>query len=323
MVDNIFCDIKRDADYIIKKVAGNDTQIDSIEKWGIGALNSCYKISIKNSLKKFFLKIENDDILPSTRRGQIAREVKGIEIMNSIGISCPTLLHYDCYKQDIGKKYILEEFIENDLLWEVKDSLTMQENEHIKAQITDILDKMKSIRSDYFGDIYENGAIGQYLTWKEAYLAMWKMLLNDAMLMNLFNEEEINIVSSVGEYALNQLIAPYSASFYHGDLGKHNVLTNYTDGFKCIGTVIDFGNSVFLPSYMNEDMTRKYGGWDVEVINMCEKYSINEAEYGLNNLVCNFESTIFSSMLALKRGNDPKHQTYKFLESCKQCMQIK
>lgn len=104
--------------------------------------------------------------------------------MNSINIPCPVLLHYNCDKQDIGKKYILEEFIENDLLLEHKDSL-------------------------------------------------------------------------------------------------------------------------------------KYGGWDIEVVNMSEKYSINKTEYDLNNLLCDFEVAIFSSMLALRLGKNLKCHTENFLENCK------
>lgn len=323
MEDKILSNIKRDADYIIKKVVGNRVQVDSMEKWGIGALNSCYKVSIKNSLEKFFLKIENDNIIPSTRRGQIEREVKGIELMNRISIPCPVLLHYDCSKKEIGKKYILQEFIDNDLLWEVKNSLTLEENEHIKVQITFMLNKMQSIKSDYFGDIYENGVIGQYSTWKEAYSTMWKLLLNDAAILNLFKAEELDIVSNVGKYALTELVTPYYASFNHGDLGKHNVLVSCSHGFRCIGTVIDFGNSIFSPFYMNEDCIRKYGGWDIEVINICEKYSINKAEYDLNNLVFDFEGTIFSSMLELRMGNDPKRHIDKFLENCKPYIQMK
>jgi Phosphotransferase enzyme family. len=322
MEDSKLSQIKGDADYIIRKVVGNGSKVDFIEKWGIGALNSCFKVSIKNSDMKYFLKIENDNIIPSTRRGQVEREVKGIELMNRIGIPCPALIHYDFTKHNIGKKYILEEFIESDLLWEVKDTLTSEENEYIKVQITDILNKMKSIKSDYYGDIYAKGIIGQHSTWKETYSAMWKNLLNDTMEMNLFNAEELDIVSYSEKYALDKIVSPYYASFYHGDLGKHNVLVNNLEGFRSIGTVFDFGNSIFCPFYMNEDLTRKYGGWGLDMTDPCEKYSISKAEYFANNLVFDFEAAVFSAMLNLRRAKDPKSHVDKFVESCKQYMQI-
>lgn len=320
MEDQISSALKSDIDIIIKKAAGNSTEIDEIENWGIGALNSCYKITIKNSSMKFFLKIENDNIIPTTRRGQIEREVKGIELMNSVGIPCPVILRCDCSRNDTGRKYMLQEFIESDLLWEIQNSLTPEENEYIKKQITDILQKMQSIRSDCYGDIYENGVIGQHPAWKDAYSAMWTLLLGDAATLCLLSEEELGIISDAGQYALTQLAEPDYASFNHGDLGKHNVLAGCAEGFRCIGTVIDFGNSSFTPFYMNEDGVRKHGGWDIEAVDVCEKYSVRETDYDLNNLLFDFESIIFFSMLDLRAGSVPQRHTDRLLDSCRQIL---
>lgn len=312
--------LKGNVDYIIKKVAGNSAEAESIEKWGIGALNSTYRVEIKNSPDKFFLKIENDNIIPSTRRGQIEREVKGIELMNGAGVPCPTVLGYDCSKKDIGKKYMLQEFVESDLLREIKDTLSVEENEYIKLQIVDIINKMKSVKSMYFGDIYENGTIGQHSSWKEAYWAMWKLLLADSMALELYNTDELSIIGEAGELALTRVTASCPASFYHGDLGKHNVLAGNSGKLRCIGTVIDFGNSIFTPCYMNEDGIRKYGGWDLEEMDVHKEYSIGKAEYETDSLVFEFEGTLFSSILALRRGESPGARAKRFLGRCRQYM---
>jgi len=100
------------------------------------------------------------------------------------------------------------------------------------------------------------------------------------------------------------------------------VLAGYRGKYRSIGTVIDFGNSNFTPFYMNEGGICKYGGWDLDALDICKEYSISKIEYDTNNLVFNFEGTLFAAMLQLKIGKDPRPHIDRFLKNCRHYMQI-
>ena len=74
---------------IVKQVAGTAARVTNVEDWGLGALNRCLKVKIAHPAETFFIKIENDDILPVSRRGQIAREVAGKPVDAGRGRTLP------------------------------------------------------------------------------------------------------------------------------------------------------------------------------------------------------------------------------------------
>ena len=83
------------------------------------------------------------------------------------------------------------------------------------------------------------------------------------------------------------------ASLYHGDLGLHNVMVDRSSGIARLGIVIDFGNSLFLPHYKNEEDIRKYGGFGVDVLDVTERFGIPQTEQEVTNRLLWFGQVIF------------------------------
>jgi aminoglycoside phosphotransferase (APT) family kinase protein len=318
MTESASVSMERLAEQIMKKVAGQKAELASIEDWGIGALNTCYRVCVKNPSHMFFLKVENENIIPSTRRGQIAREVHSIRLAGAVGIPCPVILAYDSSVNEFGYRYMLQEYIDSELLWCVKDQLTDVQNAILKNEILDVIGKMKSITSQSFGDVYENGTIGQYGTWKEAYRSMSRILLQDGRELGIFQGEEAKLVEETLEYCASRLVSPLPAALIHGDLGKHNVLADYNGESVKLRAVIDFGNAMFGPVYMNEDGIRIHGGWGLDSMNACEEYGIRRFEYDANNLIFSFEGAVFGALLSKWSNQDPTIHGKRFMEECRQ-----
>jgi fructosamine-3-kinase len=237
---------------IIQHATGSQAQVRHIQEWGIGALNKCYKVEVLAPGKTFFLKIENEDILPSTRRGQIEREVYSLRLMAQAGIPCPQMIDADCTRAVAGCKYMLEDFIDAQLFWEIKDELSSAEKEELKNAISQVLAGMQAITSPLFGDLYPGGAIGQYRSWPEAYIRMAILLLDDACQLAILQPPEQDMVEAALKRGAARLTADQPAGFYHGDLGLHNLLVSRADGLARLGQVIDFGNALYVPLYANE-----------------------------------------------------------------------
>lgn len=307
-------DLNATAEIIVKKAVGQSVKVKSVEDWGIGALNACYCVHTSNG--KFFLKMENEDILPSTRRGQIEREVTGAQLMQAAGIPCLAVLDYDTSQSVVSRKYLLAAFDEGDLLWEHRENLTESEQARLREDIVGVLDKMQSITSPVFGDIYPNGVIGQHPTWKAAYQSMARILLANSQELGIFNREDLRLVAEALDCGAAAQVSQSRAVFYHGDLGMHNLLADPDEAYTRMGKVIDFGNAIFAPEYANETMTRLHGGFGLEPIDPCDKYGVTQAEYDADQTLFFFETIVFLSMLSKRQNWDASEHVQKFLDAC-------
>jgi hypothetical protein len=63
-----------------------------------------------------------------------------------------------------------------------------------------------------------------------------------------------------------------------------------------LGWVIDFGNGLFLPEYMNEDGVRRHGGFGLPARD-CESYGIPAEEHAANELLGTLNWTAFAGIL--------------------------
>ncbi|MBK1812739.1 aminoglycoside phosphotransferase family protein [Clostridium sp. YIM B02505] len=278
---------------MLKKSQGEKCTLEVIEPCGGGAHNTCYYIVTKNPDNKFFLKCENDNIIPRTRSGQIEREVESIKLMHKAGIPCKNLIQYDSTKQEIGTRYVLEEFIEGKLLYEIWDGLAINEKQHISNEIEEIVEKMRNINLPYYGEVYENGIIGTHTTWREAYLSIGKILIEDASKLNILTEEDLVLISDVIEFCSSKLSTNIKASFDHRDLGKHNVIAVDSDGVNKVGAIIDFGLSLSVPFYYFEYGVREYGGWNFNSVDIMKKYAITKEEFDATAFLFDFELAVF------------------------------
>lgn len=301
------------AQTVLSGVAGTGARVESVEPWGVGALNTCLKV-VDGSGQAYFLKVENEDIIPSTRRGQIAREVASMQLMAAAGIPCPAVLCSDPSGSQTGRRYLLEAFIDADLFWEIRENITEQECNVLRTDIAAVLEKMNTITSPLFGDVYPNGAIGQHAAWPAAYLAMARLLIGDSEELGLFTAEEAGQVAAFFECCAESLVWDGPAGFYHGDLGLHNLMVDRSQGFARLGWVIDFGNALFLPAYKNEADTRQYGGFDLDLVDVESRWGVGSDECAANNLLNELDGLVFRSMLRRRRGKDVEDLKAGFLK---------
>ena len=71
-----------------------------------------------------------------------------------------------------------------------------------------------------------------------------------------------------------------------------------------LGTVIDFGNALFLQLYRNDVDTRRYGGFGLEPIDAAACCGISPQECAANDLLNEFDVTVFHTMLRRRRGRE-------------------
>jgi hypothetical protein len=235
--------------------------------------------------------------------------------MLGAGIACPAVVGYDFSGSITGRRYLLEAFIDAQLFWEIRDQMTKFEYETLKIDINAVLEKMKGITSPLYGDIYSTGVIGQYPNWSSAYKAMVHLLLSDVEELLIFSPGELHRVQESFENSVVDLSSLGPACFYHGDLGLHNVMVDRSQGYARLGQVIDFGNALFYPMYVNDAHTRLYGQFGLEPVDVQACYGISPKEQAANNRLFALEATLFRAILITRAYHsvEKRHQLWFYI----------
>jgi|BioPla2DNA2_1021312.scaffolds.fasta_scaffold37882_3 hypothetical protein len=239
-----YCDVE----YIIRKAFGEKTKIKSVETTKQGDVNSSYIINLEHPVFKLFLKVEDNKNIPKFYSGQIEREVEGIKLCKRADIPCANIISFDVSCKDIGKKYILTEFITSNLLSEMWSGLNSDQKLKVKEEMLGIVNKMQNIKAKYFGDIYESGSIGKHSKWAESFKTLIDTALNDCLNLGSLNEEEIKLIKEATLICTLKLKTDYIASFNHMDIHWHNVFINKAKEYKEYNGV-SVGDEVFYLDY--------------------------------------------------------------------------
>jgi len=247
-----------DIELIIKKNFGKKSVINLIETAKYGDINSCYVIEIKNPEKKLFLKVENDNIIPKFYYGQIEREHASNELMKKHGIPCPFVYRCDTEKTDIAKKYILTEFVDGQLLYDIWNNLTIEEKKQSKDEIIALIDKFESITSNCYGDIYRGGNKGEFSNYAEAFKNLAEILVSDYTDFALLDNNDLLIINTAIEKATLNLTNNFKPCFIHMDIHSRNLFAEKTDSGVKITAVLDFGNAMFGLPTTDEYRARTY-----------------------------------------------------------------
>ena len=271
--------IENEVKTILRKHISDVVELNSVEAWSGGFFNKCYKILTKNPEKTYFLKMELDKIYPTTKKAQIEREVYGLKLLRNQGIRCAEVYGYDFNGIDIGKRYVLTEFFEGDLLFMSWDGLNDKEKNGITSEISYIIDCMSNVPAPYFGDYYNNGYLGKHKTWQEFYRAIGKLLLTDCVELNILSEQEIAIIRKAIEKEKTNCSAEYTPGFFHQDLGMHNIIFNSANQRGKQLAVIDCGNAFFTLSHKDEVDLRARGEFGLVWLDVFEKYGLNKKAY--------------------------------------------
>lgn len=86
-------------------------------------------------------------------------------------------------------------------------------------------------------------------------------------------------------------------SFVHTDLGKHNVLVERSGGAARIRALVDFGNSMYAPYYIEEFLIREFGGWRIGPADIPSVYGITPQEFTAAQLLFGLELGVFAFAL--------------------------
>jgi len=231
---------------IIKQTLGTKAELQSIEWSGGGLYNKVFLVHTSEGC--FVLKIECDNIFPSTRQGQMENEVEGIRLFTQAGIPCPMVLAHD-FTGDIGVRYIFTERISGDIVFADIEQMSDATKAEVERQSNEICARMATITNTHFGNLTPSGLLGRHKTWAECYHAWFNLLINDGVSIGLFTDDEISILMATAE---KPLMAPqtYIPTFNHGDLGWHNMIWGHKKNGTDALHVIDFGNARFLPPHL-------------------------------------------------------------------------
>ena len=348
---------------IIRQHVGNQATVSQVRRWGGGALNECYRVTAQNPPGEYFLKVEKLargggvvaasggvgvkgglpgsgradawaglPFIPTTRRGQIEREVEGVRLASAAGIPTAPVVGYDLTGQLIGRKYILQEFVDAELLFIIDEYIEDREDEEIRSQLADIMKKMEAIHGPGFGDLCVGGAIGRHPTWRGAYDSMRRILLHDLEALDVLPQADLKVISDALEWGSEQIGSAQTArkcpetgktvsqhlvpgetqseradpeqaradvppSFVHTDLGKHNVLVERSGGAARIRALVDFGNSMYAPYYIEEFLIREFGGWMIGPADIPSVYGITPQEFTAAQLLFGLELGVFAFAL--------------------------
>lgn len=208
-----------------------------------GDVNSSYIASCDD--KKYFIKIQDKEQLPSLYENQIEREVIGISLCASHGIPCPMILDYN-----LSEKYIITEYIDYELLGSLWNQLDSAKQNHIKRQALCILEKMNNIQSDYFGGIYRGGKLERFSKWTDTYKNIVEVAINDCLRYGSLTEDECKVIAERVDENCKRLDEEKQpkAVFSHLDLHWNNIFID-KDTYQIKG-VIDFGSALYTPDYM-------------------------------------------------------------------------
>jgi len=239
------------AQSIIKSAMGTRAEVRSF-RWadGGGLYNKVY--CLDTSEGSFILKIECDNIFPSTRKGQIENEVEGSRLLKQVGVLCPPVVAYDCTGKEIGVRYCLTECLSDD--WPVMarmDQMDGATRAEVKRQAAEMLVRIATVTNTHFGSLSPSGPLGWHKTWNECYSAWFSLLISDCVSIGLFTGEELAAVNAAAAKPLNYSGNP-APVFSSEDMGWHNMIWGRAGDNPDALYAFDFGNARYILPYMND-----------------------------------------------------------------------
>lgn len=293
------------ASQVLRKTFGTSADVTSVEWTGGGLFNKVYYIGSNKG--SYILKIECNDIFISTRKDQIKNEVYGSELVKKAGIPCAAVLAHNFDKNDIGARYILTERISNDILWCNWFNYTDDQKERIKQETKEILSRINSITSSYFGSVCPNGLIGRHAAWNDCFRAILKLLVGDCEKLSLLTGEELDTVNKACASLTGKSLCTYTPTFNHNDFGRHNTIWGSIGGSHESVHIIDFGNAFFGLPYIDEYFVYRSGDFDFLPCNILVEKNIELYDYEKWLFICEFEKMLWTA--SEKLTNDYAHCT--------------
>lgn len=307
-------DIVSRANRAVRAALGADRPVACSEEWGGGAHNRGFRLTL-DSGERLFWKVEKEGIFPRTRRGQVEREVAGIRLAAQAGVDCPRILGYDAVGQIAGCRYLLEEFVEGDLLGEAMRSLGEAEQDALLAEFQARAGRLSRIQGEQFGEVDPGGPLGQHAAWPGMMAAFSTMLLEDAATLGCYTPQEMALVRRAHAAALAHFRYSGPPAFSHLDLHVFNAFAVRRGETVEVGKLFDFGFCLYLAPYVARYNERAFGGEEARI---AREYGVEESELHAFHLVFALE---FVNFIAAIRWAPEQPYGYvsrlkEYLEQC-------
>jgi len=231
---------------------GNSTQLTSFQQITNSSRNFTARVSCNACANSLFFKLEKPFSYPRTQKHQIAKEVTALQLCHQHDIPVPKLISYGF----TPTPWLLEEFLSGAPLSTHPD---FNKNKlQISNEFYKVFQKLCTIRSEAYGDIFDGGIIGKHPQWKSCLQKITKLIYEDCQNNQLFVSHS-SVVEAALQKALEQIEDFSQPVLYHCDLFSANVMGDVgVDGHLHLGAVIDFGMSLFAPLHYVQAMTKEY-----------------------------------------------------------------
>ncbi len=279
------------ANQAVRAALGDGQVVAALEEWGGGIHNRGYRLHLANG-ERLFWKVEKENIFPRTRRGQVENEVNGLRLAAQAGVDCPRLIGSDDTGQVAGCRYIMEEFVDGELLGEVWQNLSEAEQSRLWDAFQAEAAKLKTIQSRLFGDIYPGGLLGQHPSMQAMMASLSAILIEDAVTLGEYSGADLELIRRAHAAALPLFQYSGPAAFVHQDLHIFNVFAGHQNGSVQVGKLFDFGLCSFNAPYVLEYNEKAFDGQEARI---ARQYCVREAELHAYELMSKLEMVNFST----------------------------
>ncbi len=226
---------------------GDDWQVKEIKELEAGMFNAAYLIvgNTTSVPKDMVLKIgvKPDKEVMRYEKDIMISEIEALKLLDQKeGILVPELYAYDTSRRIIDSDYIFMETYKGESMFPLYKKIDKENLVSVKKQLARVMAQMHKIKGDHFG--YSKTRINkQFDNWKDAFLDMFDMLIEDAMEKGVkLPFKKLNQILDMNKMYLDDVLEP---SFVDYDIWLGNIfLTKNGDLYELEG-IIDFERSFF------------------------------------------------------------------------------
>lgn len=166
---------------LVKVNFGDKCEVGAITELKGGMFNSAYLIERPTENDHIVLKVS---LKPGAKtltyeRDPMPTEVAVFEMVKEkTNIPTPRILAFDFSKKHIPSNYFFMTALDGIAMHKVQKKMSKENLLELKKELAKYLAQLHQIQGDYFGYFTQNEKY-QYQTWKEAFISMMTMLLND------------------------------------------------------------------------------------------------------------------------------------------------
>jgi aminoglycoside phosphotransferase (APT) family kinase protein len=250
---------------LVKVNFGDNCEVGKIIELKGGMFNSAYLIERPIENDKIVLKVS---LKPGTKTLTYERDPMPTEVAvfkmveEKTNIPTPRILAFDFSKKHIPSNYFFMTALEGIAMHKVQKKMSEENLVELKKELAGYLAQLHQIQGEYFGYFTQDEKY-QYKTWKEAFVSMMTMLLNDGkrngtklpydryekVLQEKSNYLEDIKVASLVDYDL------WAGNVFVKQQGEKFVIEGIIDFERAFwgDPLADFGGSVMLLDHIFEE----------------------------------------------------------------------